>query len=69
MNVGIHMTCLLFLSDFNHNRNGPTNLGKYSKNKTTKIPLLEFVLFHADRGKDGHDEANRRFSQPLFESS
>jgi hypothetical protein len=28
-----------------------------------KIRPVEIDLFHADRQKDGHDEANRRFSQ------
>jgi len=69
MLVGIYVTRPLFLSDFNQNRNGPTNFVKYSNNKTTKIPLVEFALFHTDRGADTHDGANSRFSQPLFRSS
>jgi len=63
--MGLHVKCLLFLSDMNKTWISYTN---FRKKKTQisnliKIRLAGAELFRADGREDRHDEANSRFSK------
>ena len=62
MYIGFHVTCPLFLLDFNETL---TIFGRFSKNveisNFMKIRPAGAELFHADGQTDRYDEANSRF--------
>jgi hypothetical protein len=56
MLVGIHVKCLLFLSDFKQDQNILVNLSKYHVDYT--VPCWQ-----AGKQTDRHDKANSHISQ------
>ena len=62
MSIGLHVKCLLFLSDFNKTLSFFDRFSKSTEiSNLMKIRPVGAELFHADRVTDRHDEANSRF--------
>jgi len=63
MYIGFRIQCPLFLSGFSETLIFKTFAKNTQISKLTKIHSLGTEMFHANGGKDRHDEANSRFSQ------